>query len=308
MKVLLATDGAPQSVVAINTAAQLLRKEDVKYDLLCVAPEFIPPKAKEEKNVKKRARMIETYREKIRAESYVRLTHLQASLATRGIEAEMRIAVGSPARVISEFAGDYSLTVVGAHDTYTRGKEGLGPVASRVVASTSNAVLVGRELSSDRNWRILIAVDGSLAADHALQLMAAYFRVQSAEITLMHVTETPWVHLGLGREWFGYPKEMIDRSGNQAGVTFENELSYEAEDVVETSRTLLESHGLAANTVITEGDPALEIASEAERGDYDLIVLGATGASDLKHEMLGSVSTRVAQNAPCSVLIVRFTE
>jgi nucleotide-binding universal stress UspA family protein len=71
---------------------------------------------------------------------------------------------------------------------------------------------------------------------------------------------------------------------------------------------LLESFGLSASTVITEGDPALEIISEAERGEYDLIVIGATGASDLKHEMLGSVSTRIAHDAPCSVFVARFIE
>lgn len=72
--------------------------------------------------------------------------------------------------------------------------------------------------------------------------------------------------------------------------------------------TLGIGHGMSANTIITEGDPALEIVSEAERGEYDLIVLGATGASDLKHDMLGSVSTRVAQDAPCSVFVARFIE
>jgi nucleotide-binding universal stress UspA family protein len=62
------------------------------------------------------------------------------------------------------------------------------------------------------------------------------------------------------------------------------------------------------SAIVAQGDPALEIVSEAERGEYDLIVLGATGASDLKHEMLGSFSTRVAQDAPCSVFVARFIE
>jgi nucleotide-binding universal stress UspA family protein len=85
-------------------------------------------------------------------------------------------------------------------------------------------------------------------------------------------------------------------------------LNYEAEDVVEASRLLLEAHGLSASSMITEGDPALEIISEAESGQYDLIVMGAAGASDLKHSMLGSVSTKVAHDAPCSVFVARFIE
>jgi nucleotide-binding universal stress UspA family protein len=306
MKVLLATDGSPQATVALETAVALLRKERAQFDLLCVAPEFTPPKARREKDAKKRSRMIESYRERIRVEAREMLVKTQASLATRGIEAGMQAEIGSPARIIVERAGDYDLTVVGAHDRYTRGKPGLGPVASRVVASAPNAVLIGRESPGDKAWRILAAVDGSLASAHALNLLGAIFNVQAAEITLIHVTETPWIHLGLGREWFESPKEMIDLTGNEIEASFEKELKYEAEDVVEAARLLLERYSLSATTMITEGDPALEIMSEAESGQYDLIVMGASGASDLKHSLLGSVSTKVAQDAPSSVFIAKY--
>ncbi len=308
MKVLLATDGSPQATVALETAVALLRKERAEFDLLCVAPEFTPPKARREKDAKKRSRMIESYRERIRVEAHGMLAHAQASLATRGIEAGIRTEIGSPARVIVSLAGDYDLTIVGAHDRYTRGKPGLGPVAARVVASAPNAVLVGRESPGDKGWRILAAVDGSLASERALNLMGANFNAQAAEITVLSVTETPWIHLGLGREWFESPKDMIDRTGNEIGASLENELNYEAEDVVEAARRLLERHGLSASTMIAEGDPALEIISEAESGEYDLIVMGASSGSDLKHSMLGSVSTKVAQDAPCSVFVAKFNE
>ncbi len=306
MNVLLATDGSTQATVALETAVALLRKERARFDLLCVAPEFTPPKAGREKDAKTRSRMIESYRERIRVEAREMLAQIQASFATRGIEAGIRTEIGSPARVIVGLARDYDLTVIGAHDRYTRGRQGLGPVAARVVASAPNAVLIGRESPGDKVWRILAAVDGSLASERALNLMGANFSVQAAEITVMHVAETPWLRLGLGREWFESPKEMIDRGGKEIEAAFENELRYEAEDVVEAARQSLENHSLSATTMITEGDPALEIISEAERGEYDLIVLGATGESDLKHDMLGSVSSKVAQDAPCSVFVAKF--
>jgi nucleotide-binding universal stress UspA family protein len=307
MKVLLATDGSPQATVALETAVALLRKERAQFDLLCVAPEFTPPKARREKDAKKRSRMIESYRERIRVEAREMLVKTQASLATKGIEAGLLMEIGSPARVIVERAVDYDLTVVGAHDRYTRGKPGLGPVASRIVASAPNAVLIGREAPGDKAWRILAAVDGSQASGYALNLLGATFNVEMAEITLIHVAETPWIHLGLGREWFESPREMVDITGNEIEASFEKELKYEAEDAVEAARLLLERYGLSATTMITEGDPALEIISEAESGQYDLIVMGASGASDLKHSLLGSVSTKVAQDAPSSVLIAKYT-
>jgi nucleotide-binding universal stress UspA family protein len=252
--------------------------------------------------------MIESYRERIRVEAREILVRAQASLAARGIEAGMRTEIGSPARVIIRLASDYDLTVVGAHDRYTRRKPGLGPAATRVVASAPSAVLIGRGAPGNKVWKILAAVDGSLASERALNLVGANFNVQASEITVMSVVETPWVHLGLGREWFVSPKEMIDRAGNEIEVAIENELNSEAGDVVEAARLALERHGLSATTMITEGDPALEIISEAESGGYDLIVMGATGESDLKHDILGSVSTKVAQNAPCSVFVAKFIE
>src|SRR5262249_8387365 len=152
MKVLLATDGSPQATVAMETAAALLKKERAKFDLLCVAPEFIPPKARREKDAKKRSRMIELYRQRIRIEARGMLVRAQITVAARGIDAGAITEIGSPARVIVEFARDYDLTVVGAHDRYTRGKSGIGPVAAHVVASAPNAVLIGRESPGDKVW------------------------------------------------------------------------------------------------------------------------------------------------------------
>ncbi|MCI0337393.1 MAG: universal stress protein [Acidobacteria bacterium] len=309
MKVLLATDGSTQSTTALRAASRLLRRDSAEFDLLCVAPEFYSPKGKAGKDAKKSARMVKAYRDQIQVEARERLIHAQAMLATLGVEAGIRVEVGSPARVITQLAVEYDITVVGAHDQYTRSKPGLGPIASRVVAAVPGAVLVGRELSeTSKQWRILAAVDGSFAAEEALDLMASSLQINEAEITLMHVVETPWVHLGLDREWFDYPQEVTDLGGSTAGRTFKDELQREADIVVEIARRQLERLGLSATTVITEGDPALEILSEAEKGDYDLIVIGATGETDLKHNLLGSVSTKVAQAALCSVLVVKFIE
>lgn len=306
MKVLLATDGSPQAATALRTAARLLRSEDVRVDLLLVTPELsIPGEGGDDKHSK----MVDSYRQRIRAEAEQKLSHAQASLAVMGIKAGLRIESGSVARMIAGMAGDYDITVVGAHDKYTRSKPGLGPVASRVVASAPGAVLVGRELGeTGKQWRVLAAVDGSLASEQALELMAASLQMSEAEITLMQVVETPWTQLGLDRDWFDYPRELDSGAAGSEDRGMKEELHREADQVVEDARLQLERHGLSAGTMITEGDPSLEILSEAERGEYDLIVIGATGAADLKHDMLGSVSTKVAQSAPCSVLVVKFTE
>jgi nucleotide-binding universal stress UspA family protein len=307
MKVLLATDGSDQATTAFRTASRLLRREDSEFDLLCVAPEFYFPKGQAGKTARKIAGMVESYDRRIRAEAKQHLTHAQATLAALGVEAVSRVEVGSPARVITRLAAEYDITVLGAHDQYTRSKPGLGPVASRVVAAAPGAVLIGRELGAEgKQWRILAAVDGSLASERALEVMASSLQIGEAEITLLSVAETPWVHLGLDREWFDYPPDFTDFDGPPSDRSFNDELQREATGVVEFARRRLERHGLSATLMITEGDPALEILSEAERGEYDLIVIGATGEDDLKHDLLGSVSTKVTQAALCSTLVVKF--
>jgi nucleotide-binding universal stress UspA family protein len=304
MKVLLATDGSDQATTAFRTAARLLRREDTEFDLLCVAPEFYFPKGIAGKTAEKTAGMVEVYDRRIQAEACQHLIRAQAVLAALGVEARARVEIGSPARVITRLAAEYDITVVGAHDQYTRSKPGLGPVAIRVVASAPGAVLIGRDLSEEvRQWRILATVDGSLASDRALEVMSSALQVGESEITLLSVAETPWVHLGLDREWFGYP---ADHDGLPSVRSFKDELQREANAVVERARRRLERDGLAATVMTAEGDPALEILSEAGRGEYDLIVIGATGEDDVRHNFLGSVSTKVTQAALCSTLVVKF--
>jgi nucleotide-binding universal stress UspA family protein len=118
----------------------------------------------------------------------------------------------------------------------------------------------------------------------------------------MHVMETPWIHLGLDREWFDYPGEGFDQSG--PNIQFEEELQREAEDVMEEAQAQLDKYSYSVMTIIEEGNPATELLGEAERGQYDLIILGATEQSDMKHSMLGSVSAKVAWQANCSVAII----
>ncbi len=304
MKVLLATDGSGQATTAFRTAARLLLREDSEFDLLCVAPEFYFPKGQAGKTSEKTARMVEAYDRRIRAEARQHLVRARTVLAALGVEARTRVEVGSPARVITRLAAEYDITVVGAHDQYMRSKPGLGPVASRVAAAAPGAVLIGRELrEEDRQWRILAAVDGSLASDRVLEVMASSLQISEAEITLLSVAETPWVHLGLDRKWFEHP---ADHDGLPSVRSFKDELQREADAVAERARRRLERDGIVAAVMTAEGDPALEILSEAERGEYDLIVIGATGEDDLRHNFLGSVSTKVTQAAVCSTLVVKF--
>lgn len=56
---------------------------------------------------------------------------------------------------------------------------------------------------------------------------------------------------------------------------------------------------------IVKGDPAEEIIRLANIYQTDLIVVGSRGLTGMNRILLGSVSSQVVADAPCSVLVVR---
>jgi nucleotide-binding universal stress UspA family protein len=290
MKILIATDGSKDADLAARTALRLLNPADRNVDVLCVAPAYEkgPHRLRYQRRILAKAeRILERTRDRISADV---------------AEVQGMAVVGSAAAIIVDHAEDYDLTVIGAKDRSAGGDTGLGPVARRVVEHALAPVLIGREVRSESGMRVLAAVDGSCASQAAITTLSELFDLASAEITLMHVEETPWIHLGLQDEWQTYDEDEQERSDE--GV-LEKEMTREAEVIVQQARSLLRPSRASVSTMIDQGNPADEILSEAERGSYDLLVLGATGERDLKHSMLGSVSSKIAWNAPCSVLLVR---
>ncbi|HDR46480.1 MAG TPA: universal stress protein, partial [Geoalkalibacter subterraneus] len=57
--------------------------------------------------------------------------------------------------------------------------------------------------------------------------------------------------------------------------------------------------------LVVYGDPAEEIMAFAEQEEISVIVIGSSGAGRVRRTLLGSVSTKVALHAKCSVYVVR---
>jgi nucleotide-binding universal stress UspA family protein len=120
----------------------------------------------------------------------------------------------------------------------------------------------------------------------------------------MHVVEMSWA----APASVAAQDEEIDISDlSEYERQLGRELRQTANTVMENALQRLERWSIPASSIITEGDPALELCSEAERGGYDLVIAGAGGASDVKHALLGSVSLKLAWDAPTSVAIIRQT-
>jgi nucleotide-binding universal stress UspA family protein len=65
-----------------------------------------------------------------------------------------------------------------------------------------------------------------------------------------------------------------------------------------------EKPNLKVSTKLENGDPSEKIVETAKRGSFDIIVMGSRGLGRREYA-LGSVSSKVADNAPCPVLIVK---
>jgi nucleotide-binding universal stress UspA family protein len=292
MRVLITTDGSDSAKTAIRAAVRILNPDDRHLDLLCVMPVW---NRNDETGRRKR------YEERTCRETANILEDAKAAIRGDAVDVRRVSESGSPAAVIAGKTGDYDLTVIGALGTGFRNEAGLGPVASRVIQHALGPVLVGRAMRSEEGVRILIAVDGSAASFHTVEAVSELCDLNSSEVCLMYVAETPWIQLESEGDWATSSEDEMESS--EAG-TLEKELVREGEALIEDARKILHRDRLVVDKRIEEGNPANEILAEAERGQYDLVALGSTGNRDLKHQMLGSVSSRIALEAPCSVLIV----
>ena len=136
--------------------------------------------------------------------------------------------------------------------------------------------------------KILIALDGSenayKALDYAIQLAIDY----SAQLNLLTVVPD---FEPKSNEESAYQRMLVERA--------ESYLEVAKEEIEETDQDI------KFETEIVYGDPAEKIITIADNKQVNLIVLGNRGLSGVKRWVLGSVSDRVSDYAPCAVLIVK---
>lgn len=136
--------------------------------------------------------------------------------------------------------------------------------------------------------RIVVGVDGSAGARHALQWAAALARETGAEIEAVCAWHYPVLTTLPVAAVLPGPEEM-------------------SAETMEHLRTLVresldEPGGLVIRHHVSKG-PAAEALLEAAMG-ADLLVVGSRGLGGFGALLLGSVSQQVTHHAPCPVVIV----
>lgn len=131
---------------------------------------------------------------------------------------------------------------------------------------------------------VVVGFDGSEQSRRALERAAAL----AGEREVVVVTAVPFAPLAMKG-----PSAVVD--------------PLEAEErgrILQEARARLAELGTKARAVEAHGDPADAIVSIATEAEADLVLVGSRGRHAMAALLLGSVSSKVAADAPCDVLVV----
>lgn len=141
--------------------------------------------------------------------------------------------------------------------------------------------------------KILVPIDGSEAAWHALEYACRLGEKFDSVITIVHVVQ---------------PHYTLPSMAIHGGIPF---VSVNIEEVETTGYQLIE---LAKSqmkdypnieTLLEFGHPAEQILALVKNNSYDLIVIGSRGLSAISEFFLGSISSTVSQYSTIPVMIVK---
>lgn len=138
--------------------------------------------------------------------------------------------------------------------------------------------------------KILLAVDGSRCAWHALAEATRLLPLRDAEVHVIAVAST---------------RAPLVETADFVLVEIAEQHRLEARDRLDAAVKALASAGVRATKAFRVGDPAREILAYADAFRPDLVVLGSHGHGPLGRLALGSVSDAVAHRWPGAVMVVR---
>lgn len=160
--------------------------------------------------------------------------------------------------------------------------------------------------------KILYATDMSRTARHAARYACSLGHRFGAEVHVIHVIQ-----------------DALDAMSTEAGISFADMIehadweAFQEEGIEKAKRAInrriqessrdvkreIPLCPLSKERVFVEvGDPVQTVLSVAEKGGFDLIVLGTNGHGRLKSSVLGSVAGEIVKKSRIPVMVVRLPE
>jgi nucleotide-binding universal stress UspA family protein len=268
MEILLCVAGMPYAEAAVSFGGLIARTTRSPVTLLHVAPREEEPAAGEE-------------------------ALLRAGEMLPDLSVETRLRQGDPiANILAETQeGDYDLIVIGACREVGLAQRLLGSVAQAIVRRVPTSVLVVRQAKQELK-RVLICTGGLDVANPVIEAGARLAGAARAKATLLYVTSpAASMYAGLGI------KETLSKLLH-TDTPIARHLRHGSE--------ILSQQQVDVELKLRHGVVADEVLREAQEGDYDLVVIGASGAAGrIREWLMRNITRQIVEHSPCSVLVVK---
>ena len=211
------------------------------------------------------------------------------------------VVAGQPSQELISRADEWKpdLVVVGSHGHSLAGRLILGSVSRKIVTDSHHSVRVTRGTLGKKEFdpiRIVIGVDGSSEAEHAVRAVGRRIWPDQTEVRIIAVDD-------------GTSPARISHILPIAAATIreDNEASaLAAQRMAEWAENELSVIGLNVSIATEKGDPQGVLIHHAQKWDADAIFVGGRRfSSALERFRLGSVATGLVTKASCSVEVAR---
>ncbi|MGN0099663.1 MAG: universal stress protein [Dietzia sp.] len=208
-----------------------------------------------------------------------------------GVPTTYRVIADSPVGALVEAGRDASAIVVGSRGLTAREDFAMGSTSAGVVEHAPRPVIVitPRTPPGPAQGPVVLAADGSRASDEAVAFAFAEAERRGSGLRAVHSVEMPRLP--------GGSQFDLDRLAESV--------------IAEDEKTVLDSLAphearhpdVDVELILVVGEPAVTIADEADGAS--ILVTGSRGHGGFAGLLLGSVSRRLLQTAPCAVAVVR---
>jgi nucleotide-binding universal stress UspA family protein len=198
---------------------------------------------------------------------------------------------GTPARILTQLAEseDFDAIVIGSSHRGAIGRVLIGSVAASLLNGAPCDVFVApkgyADEQHDSHRTIAVGYDGAPESRSALRRAEDLARLSNGTIEVLTAVSPPMV-VAVPGPGGGYAPPSPAEPDKVIG---------EALDSIDTK--------LGAEARRLDGSPAEQIAAACEHG-VDLLVVGSRGYGPMTRVLLGSVSRKLINEAPCPVLVV----
>lgn len=275
-RILVPLDGSHAAEVALKVAALLPARS---IQLVGVEPDCT-----DLSDLCTGARARETYLESVATD-----------LRQHGHAVTTMVAFGDPAEQITALARAADLIVMSSHGRGAMGRAMFGSVADEVMRHSATPTLIvrGEHWKADALRRIVVPLDGSTLAEHALSLAVTLGDAMSIPVHLVRIVDFDQVQASV----------LAGLAAAEACARQQDELAREARSYMAQQALKFQAGHSQITSEVRIGDPVDELLAVIQ--PEDLTVLATHARGGIARWFMGSVAEDIVQRSAGPVLLVR---